>query len=126
MLLEKKWSSPSRNGPVSIIDIFYPGNTNRLSKPATGGCEAKSLDQKESHLGHFTVQGEEHAGLLVLDGKKSKLEIYADRFLHIPTQQMKRVVRQNSRFVGGIRSVGQRNRLALAVSNGMWSTTTNT
>jgi hypothetical protein len=52
----------------------------------------KSVDQKESHLGHFTVQGVWHAGLLTLDGKKSRLEIYADEPLHIPSKQMRRVV----------------------------------
>lgn len=50
------------------------------------------MDEKESHLGHFTVQEKEHAGMLILDGAKSKLEIYSDDFLHIPAAQMKRVI----------------------------------
>ena len=52
----------------------------------------KSVEHKNSHLAHFTVQGAEHAGMLILDGTKSKLEIYADEFLHIPAEQMKRVI----------------------------------
>jgi hypothetical protein len=46
----------------------------------------------ESHMGHFSLQGIEHAGSLLLNGEKSRLEIYSDEFLQLPAEQMKRVV----------------------------------
>lgn len=44
------------------------------------------------HLGHFVVGGKEYAGQLVVHGEKSLLEIYGDDFLHIPEEEMKRVI----------------------------------
>lgn len=44
------------------------------------------------YLGHFVVGGKDHAGQLVIDGKKSSLEIYGEEFLHVPNEEMKRVI----------------------------------
>ena len=40
-----------------------------------------------SHLAHFTVQGIERAGALTIDGRKSKIEVYADDLLHLTTKE---------------------------------------
>jgi hypothetical protein len=50
------------------------------------------MGKKITLLGHFTVGGKEHAGQLLIDGEKSNLEIYGDEFLHISTEDMRRVV----------------------------------
>jgi ApeA N-terminal domain 1 len=46
------------------------------------------IENQTSFLGHFTVQGTDHAGALFMDGANSKLEIYSDEFLHLKDEEM--------------------------------------
>jgi hypothetical protein len=41
------------------------------------------IEGRASILGHFVVQGADHAGALTLDGPNTKLEIFSDDFLHL-------------------------------------------
>jgi len=50
------------------------------------------MTESKTYLGHFVVGGADHAGQLVIDGRRSSLEIYGEEFLHIPDQEMKRVI----------------------------------
>lgn len=45
-------------------------------------------DPKANILGHFTVQGVDHAGALKLDGTTTELQIYSEDFFHLKTEEM--------------------------------------
>jgi hypothetical protein len=46
------------------------------------------IEGRASILGHFVVQGADHAGALTLDGPNTKLEIFSDDFLHLKNEEM--------------------------------------
>lgn len=45
-------------------------------------------DPKANILGHFTVQGVDHAGALKLDGTATELQVYSEDFFHLKTEEM--------------------------------------
>jgi len=45
-------------------------------------------DPKANILGHFTVQGVDHAGALKLDRKNTELQIYSEDFFHLKSEEM--------------------------------------
>jgi len=45
-------------------------------------------DPKANILGHFAVQGVDHAGALKLDRKNTELQIYSEDFFHLKSEEM--------------------------------------